>query len=194
MAALTSLIQFPWRYYLDHPELITLLGAENLHKAKHLRASGGANQFFSPAIGVLDGVLRSGVEGGLFRVDLDTVDIYMAIMSLGYFYVSNRHTLSQFLGKGTDGPRLHRSLGRVHHRPDPRRRTPAARAAEPQRGEVAAARPCRSPPRLNARCPGIEAFKSGKPADDQKGWPIALRRIQGFPQFEVAATGSQSVH
>lgn len=99
VAALTVMIQFPWRYYLEHPELITLLGAENLHKAKHLQASGGANQFFSPAVGVLAGVLQSGVDKGLFRADLDTVDVYMAIMSLGYFYVSNRHTLSQFLGK-----------------------------------------------------------------------------------------------
>jgi AcrR family transcriptional regulator len=97
--ALTAMVQFPWRYYLDHPELITLLGTENLQKAKHLKAWGGANQFFSPAVGVLEGVLRSGVEKGLFRADLDTVDIYTAIMSLGYFYVSNRHTLSQFFGK-----------------------------------------------------------------------------------------------
>ena len=99
VAALTVLIHFPWRYYLDHPELITLLGAENLNEARHLKTSDRTNKFFSPAVGVLADVLRSGVEKGLFRDDLETVDIYMTIMSLGYFYISNRHTLSLFLGK-----------------------------------------------------------------------------------------------
>lgn len=99
IAALKVISQFPWRYYLANPELIILLGTENLHKARHLKKSGGANQFFSPAIAVLNGVIQSGVKKGLFRPDINTVDIYMAIMSLGYFYVSNRYTLSAFLGK-----------------------------------------------------------------------------------------------
>lgn len=99
VAALKVLINFPWRYYLDHPELITLLGAENLNEARHLKTSDRTNKFFSPAIGGLAEVLRRGVEKGLFRADLETVDVYMTIMSLGYFYISNRHTLSLFLGK-----------------------------------------------------------------------------------------------
>lgn len=99
VASLKVISQFPWRYYLANPELIILLGTENLHKAKHLTKSGGASQFFSPAIAVLDGVIQSGVKKGLFRADIDTVEIYMAIMALGYFYVSNRYTLSAFLGK-----------------------------------------------------------------------------------------------
>jgi AcrR family transcriptional regulator len=33
------LIAFTWNYYLKHPEFLTLLNSENLHRARHLRRS-----------------------------------------------------------------------------------------------------------------------------------------------------------
>ncbi len=97
VGSLRKIIEFPFRYYLANPELIVLLGTENLHKGKHISKSKTANQFASPAIEILDRVLRRGVEMGHFRADVDTRNIYIATVSLGYFYVSNRYTLSAFL-------------------------------------------------------------------------------------------------
>ena len=97
--SLKTIILFPWQYYRANPEMLTLLATENLHKAKHLPKSETVGKFFSPAIAVLEGVVASGVRQGVFRKDVDIVNLYVAIMALGYFYVSNRYTLSAFLGK-----------------------------------------------------------------------------------------------
>lgn len=95
--ALTTIVHFHWQYYLDHPELLTLLNNENLHHGKHLKKSARVSELSSPAVGILDQVLRTGAERGLFRTDIRARDLYIAIASLGYFYLSNRYTLSAFL-------------------------------------------------------------------------------------------------
>lgn len=95
--ALTTIVHFHWQYYLDHPELLTLLNSENLHHGKHLKKSARVSELSSPAVSILDQVLRTGAERGLFRPDIHARDLYIAIASLGYFYLSNRYTLSAFL-------------------------------------------------------------------------------------------------
>jgi AcrR family transcriptional regulator len=95
--ALTTIVHFHWQYYLDHPELLTLLNSENLHHGKHLKKSARVSELSSPAVSILDQVLKTGAERGLFRPDIGARDLYIAIASLGYFYLSNRYTLSAFL-------------------------------------------------------------------------------------------------
>lgn len=95
--ALTTVVHFVWHYYLAHPEMITLLNSENLQQGKHIKKSGQVARLSSPAVQVLDQVLRAGVEKGLFRDDISARDLYIEIAALGYFYLSNRYTLSAFL-------------------------------------------------------------------------------------------------
>ena len=102
VAALQAIIEFMAGYYQKHPEFVTLLNAENLHRGKHISKSMRAGEYSSPAIAVLDGVLKSGAARGLFRNDVRARDIYLMIAALGYFYVSNRFTLSAFLGEELD--------------------------------------------------------------------------------------------
>lgn len=97
LAALTAIVDFVWHYYLEHPELITLLNSENLQRGKHIKKSARISELSSPAIGLLDQVLRTGVEKKLFRADIRARDLYIEIAALGYFYLSNRYTLSAFL-------------------------------------------------------------------------------------------------
>jgi len=97
--ALKVIIDFMASYYQKHPEFVTLLNAENLHRGKHISKSLRAREYSSPAIAVLDGVLKSGAAHGHFRADVRARDIYLMIAALGYFYVSNRFTLSAFLGE-----------------------------------------------------------------------------------------------
>ena len=37
--ALRRLVEFTWKYYLEHPEFMTLLNSENLHKGRHVQRS-----------------------------------------------------------------------------------------------------------------------------------------------------------
>ena len=97
--SLKVIIEFMAGYYQKHPEFVTLLNAENLHRGKHISKSLRAREYSLPAVAVLDGVLKSGAARGLFRSDVRARDIYLMIAALGYFYVSNRFTLSAFLGE-----------------------------------------------------------------------------------------------
>lgn len=97
VGSLKKIIEFPFRYYLANPEVIVLLGNENLQKGKHISKSKTADQYARPAIGILKTVVQRGAELGKFRDDVDCENLYMAITSLGYFYVSNRYTFSSFL-------------------------------------------------------------------------------------------------
>lgn len=100
--ALEQIIAFVWQYYRRHPEFITLLNCENLHRGAHLAKSAKAGFYASPSLTLLDRVLGSGARQGLFRSGLRARDIYLMIASMGYFYLSNRHTLSTFLGENLE--------------------------------------------------------------------------------------------
>jgi AcrR family transcriptional regulator len=88
------LIEFTWDYYLKHPEFLTLLNSENLHRARHLRRSRQVAAMHSPLVAMLGDLLQRGVRAGQFRRGIDPVQLYISIAALGYFYLGNRHTLS----------------------------------------------------------------------------------------------------
>ena len=102
--ALRAVIRFVLGYYRKHPEFITLLNTENLHKGRHIAKSLRAREYSSPAVAVIGRILESGAARGLFRRDLQARDVYLLIAATGYFYMSNRHTLSAFLGENMAAP------------------------------------------------------------------------------------------
>ena len=104
LQALRDVIHFVWSYYQKNPEFITLLNNENLMRGKHIGKSPNARQYSSPVIAITERVLRSGAEQGLFRADLSARDVYLMIASMAYFYLSNRYTLSSFLGENLEAP------------------------------------------------------------------------------------------
>lgn len=102
--ALRQVVCFIWGYYRDHPEFITLLNAENLMRGKHIARSSRARDYSSAALAITDRVLASGVAQGLFRADASARDVYLMMAAMGYFYLSNRYTLSAFLGEDLQAP------------------------------------------------------------------------------------------
>ncbi len=99
------LVEFTWNYYLAHPEFITLLNSENLHRARHLKRSRKIPALHSPFVLLLDDILRRGAREGKFRSGVDPVQLYISIAGLGYFYLSNRHTLSTIFERDLLAPR-----------------------------------------------------------------------------------------
>ena len=104
--ALLTIVGFVFAYYRANPEFVTLLNSENLHRGRHISKSRRAGEYSSPALAVLGQVLRSGVEQQLFRADVSTRDVYLLIASTGYFYQSNRYTLSAFFGEDMSNPEV----------------------------------------------------------------------------------------
>lgn len=97
--ALSQLADFAWHYYLSHPEFVALLTSENMSKGKHAKKSSRLREISSYALSVLESILQQGIRQGVFRPDVRARDVYLLIASLGYFYNSNHHTLSAFLGE-----------------------------------------------------------------------------------------------
>ncbi len=102
--ALQTVIRFMWGYYQKNPEFITLLNTENLHRGKHISKSLRAREYSSQALNVLGDVLTRGAQQKLFRSDVSARDVYLMIAALAYFYLSNRFTLSAFLGEELETP------------------------------------------------------------------------------------------
>ena len=102
--ALQAVIRFMWGYYQKNPEFITLLNTENLHRGKHISKSLRASEYSSQAVSVLGEVLTRGAQQKLFRSDVSARDVYLMIAALAYFYLSNRFTLSAFLGEELETP------------------------------------------------------------------------------------------
>jgi AcrR family transcriptional regulator len=92
--AMRQLASFTWDYFLAHPEFISLLNTENLMQGKYVRASKRIIALHSPMIALLRDTLEQGVKAGKFRPDIDPVELYISIAALGFFYLSNRWTLS----------------------------------------------------------------------------------------------------
>lgn len=100
-----ELVLFAWRYFLAHPEFLSLLGTENLHKAAYLKRSKRIRELHSPLVGMISSLLERGAKARVFRAGVDPVELYVTIAALGFFYLSNRHTLSTIFGRDLSAPK-----------------------------------------------------------------------------------------
>ena len=100
-----ELVLFTWRYFLAHPEFLSLLGTENLNRASYLKRSKRIRELHSPLIGMISGLLQRGARDRVFRAGVDPVELYVTIAALGFFYLSNRHTLSTIFGRDLAAPK-----------------------------------------------------------------------------------------
>ena len=101
---LDAVIAFVLSYYRKNPEFITLLNLENLQRGKHIAKSERAREYSLPAITIISELLQNGVEQKLFRKDVSARNVYLLIAATAYFYMSNRYTLSVFLGENLKTP------------------------------------------------------------------------------------------
>ena len=99
------LVAFTWTHYLAHPEFLTLLNSENLHRAKHLKQSKRVREMNSPLVTMLGDLLERGRLDGTFRGGVDPVHLYISIAGLAYFYLSNNPTLSTIFGRDLMTPK-----------------------------------------------------------------------------------------
>jgi AcrR family transcriptional regulator len=106
-----ELIAFTWSYFIKHPEFLSLLATENLHRARYLKQSQRIRDLHSPLVGMIEDLLARGEKAKLFRPDVDPIQLYITIASLGFFYMSNRHTLSTIFGRNLSAPRSLKARG-----------------------------------------------------------------------------------
>ena len=99
VVGMRRLIEFSVDYLQSHPEFISLLLGENLHRAKYLRRSRKVRELHSSLLSVIADLLERGRRAGVFRNGVDPAELYITIAALGFFYFSNIHTLSTIFGR-----------------------------------------------------------------------------------------------
>jgi AcrR family transcriptional regulator len=94
VAAMRRIVEFTFRYYIDHENFVRLVIAENQTKGRHLRKSKAMRTLNRPIVERLSRVIERGQAEGSFRSGIDPLDVHMAIAALGNFNVSHQHTFS----------------------------------------------------------------------------------------------------
>jgi AcrR family transcriptional regulator len=102
--ALRTLVGFTFDYQNANPDFIRLVMNENIHRGEFLAQSETIQQLNVPAINAVRAVYERGRKAGVFRADLDPVDLHLSISALCFFNVSNRHTFSLIFKRDMDSP------------------------------------------------------------------------------------------
>ena len=97
--AMDRLVRFTFRHFHQNPWFLRLLTTENLNYARFLKTLPEVKQLHSPLVAQIRTLIQRGAEKGVFRQDVDPIQLYISIAALGYFYISNIHTLSIIFDK-----------------------------------------------------------------------------------------------
>jgi AcrR family transcriptional regulator len=104
ITAMRRLMKFTFEYYLDNPEFITLVNSENLHKARHIKASPKMDAMNKAFVMRMKFLLQKGVEEGVFLPGLDAIQILISLAGLGFHYLNNRYTGAIVYGRDLMSP------------------------------------------------------------------------------------------
>ena len=97
--AMRELAELTFDHHESHPDFIRLVSIENIHRAEHLAGSAVLDQLAGPALQVLSGILERGRAEGIFRADVDALDVHMVISAFCVFRIANRHTFGALFGR-----------------------------------------------------------------------------------------------
>ena len=101
--AMDRLVRFTFRHFLANPWFPRLLNTENIENARFLKSLPDIQALHSPLVGQITTIVERGAEIGVFRRDVDPVQLYISIAALGFFYVSNMATLSVIFARDLSG-------------------------------------------------------------------------------------------
>ena len=100
--ALRTLVGFTVDYQLANPDFIRLVMNENMHRGEYITQSATIQELNIPVIHAVRDVYQRGVAAGVFRPDVDPVDLHMSISALCFFNVANRHTFGAIFKRSLD--------------------------------------------------------------------------------------------
>ena len=100
MDALRGLVGFTCDHHRDNEDFIRLVMSENVQQGHYLAQSPRIHELNVTAISALERLLARGVDDGVFRADLQPLEVHSFISALCFFNVSNRHTFGLIFQTG----------------------------------------------------------------------------------------------
>jgi hypothetical protein len=102
--ALRQLVRHTFDYHNMHPDFVRLVMNENIHQGAHIGAIASIKTRNRYVLATLRGLLDRGISAGVFRTDIDPVELHMSISALCFYNVSNRYTFSRIFETDMSSP------------------------------------------------------------------------------------------
>lgn len=99
VSAIRQLAEFTFDRHEANPTFSRLVSHENVQKAQFVTAASGFAGLDRPIIKMFGQVLERGRADGVFKRDIDAVDLHMLISSFCFFRINNRYTFAANFGR-----------------------------------------------------------------------------------------------
>jgi AcrR family transcriptional regulator len=90
--AIRRIIEITFDYDEMHPFFVSLVSVENVHQGKNIARLPSIKKRNASVIRVLTSILERGAKQGVFRNDVNAIDLHLLISAFCIFRVSNRFT------------------------------------------------------------------------------------------------------
>jgi AcrR family transcriptional regulator len=104
--ALKAQVEHTFDYHAEHPDFVRLVMNENMLHGAHIGHVQGLQDRNRSVIASLKAILDKGASEGVFRNELDPVQLHMTITALCFYNVSNRYTFSANFGVNLGSPKF----------------------------------------------------------------------------------------
>ncbi|CAD7048861.1 TetR/AcrR family transcriptional regulator [Pseudorhizobium endolithicum] len=105
--ALRTLIASTFDHDENNPEFVRLVSIENIHHANHMKRSSEIGELNISIVRTIGEILERGRSEGVFRREIDAVDLHMLISAFCFFRVSNRYTFGTIFHRDLSSPDLY---------------------------------------------------------------------------------------
>jgi AcrR family transcriptional regulator len=103
-SALAGIVGSTFDYDNANPDFVRLVMTENIHRGRLMAQSKLIGELNVSVIAALERICERGHAAGIFRPDIDVVDLHMTISALCFFNVANRYTFSLIFGRDLASP------------------------------------------------------------------------------------------
>ena len=103
--ALRKLVGFTFDHHHDNPDFIRLVMSENMQRGEYLAKSNLIQKLNTSVIDTVRKLYERGLADGVFRAQLDPIDIHASISALTFYNVSNRHTFDLIFKRSSHTPK-----------------------------------------------------------------------------------------
>jgi AcrR family transcriptional regulator len=92
VSAIRTLAELTFDHHESHPDFISLVAIENIHRGEFIAKSEVLGELNSPAVKVIADILARGYASGAFKRRAEAIDVHFMISALCFFRMSNRYS------------------------------------------------------------------------------------------------------
>jgi AcrR family transcriptional regulator len=102
--ALRRIAELTFDHHEAHPDFLRLVSIENIHHGEHISRSETLRNLNTPVVDLIGRILDRGRSAGVFRREVDALDVHMLISAFCVFRMANRHTFGAVFGRDLVDP------------------------------------------------------------------------------------------